>query len=220
MSGIALVCLFALAQAINSVAIPPGIDQLNLPKDKFEAEHNGLVMDYSKTTTTNKQASEGCSRTEGAFICDGNEAGKPIYPNTTITEAECAAYCWGIEGCKFWTYAPGVGCAAKTSSNCTFPALTPGGSSWSWGNRQCGAPTTTTVCQSSLDVIICNAADEIGKAPQTSTPMECNAKCRATEGCKFWAYYYPHCFLTASNCTIPMKDSIWGSRECAAPTDA
>ena len=210
MSGITLVCLFALAHAINSVAIPPGIDQLNLPKDKFEAEHNGLVMDFSKTTTRTKQASEGCSRTKGAFICNGNEAGKM---KKTPTEDECAAYCWETEGCQFWTYFQDW-CVPKTTSNCTLPY-----EDSSWGSRQCGAPTTTTVCQSDYNSYIC-AADQAGNATKTSTVAECAANCRATEGCKFWAHYGGHCVQTASNCTVPLGGSIWGSRECGAPKDA
>ena len=145
MSGITIVCIFALAQAINTAVIPPEIDQLNslnIPKAEFEAEHNGLITDYSKTTRTNKGTPEGCSRTEGAYICDGNEAGKPI---KTSTEAECAAYCWGTEGCQFWLYMHGyqgsVNCGIKTASNCTGPNE---GSTWGsrqWSNNNNGLPT-------------------------------------------------------------------------------
>ena len=225
MSGITLVCIFALAQAINTVVIPPEIDQLNslnIPRDELKAEHDGLIMDYSKTTS-NKQASEGCSRTEGAFICNGNDAGKP---KKMTSEAECAAYCWGIEGCQFWTYYHGLGCAVKTASNCTGPYE--GSTS---GSRQCGAPaTTTTVCQSARNVWVC-AGDELANYTMTTGFEECAGKCRATEGCKFWASSYWSvssasasascpCFLTASTCTTPMNNAIWGSRECGAPTDA
>ena len=40
-------------------------------------------------------------RTEGAYICTGNEAGNSTQAET---EAECAAYCWGMESCQFYSY--------------------------------------------------------------------------------------------------------------------
>ena len=85
--------------------------------------------------TTTTQAQEGCTRTEDTYICAGYEAGHSI---TTETEAECAAYCWGIEDCKFYTYNKRSGCYLKTASTCEGQS-----SGWSWASRECGAPTGT-----------------------------------------------------------------------------
>merc|ERR1711902_232726 len=75
----------------------------------------------------------------------GYEAG---YATQTPTEAECAAYCWGIEACQFYTYGgTGGWCYPETASSCTGQY-----SGWSWGSRECGAPTDACVLQENIKI--------------------------------------------------------------------
>ena len=148
-----LVSLFALAQATNTV--PPEIDEINnLHLDEFEdfgfgfdhiadpMEKAGreqalrvsedMVKKASEAFVNGKttQDPEGCLRKEGAYICNTGNATK------TETEDECAASCWGIETCHFYTYGHGLCYLMETASNCTGQI-----EGFTWGSWTCGAPT-------------------------------------------------------------------------------
>ena len=155
--------------------------------------------------TTVTQSPEGCSRTEGAYICDTGNATK------IETEAECAAYCWGIETCQFYTYGHGLCYLMETASNCTGQL-----EGFTWGNRKCGAPTdlTTTTTTTTQDPEGCSRTEgayicagyEAGNFTQTETEAECAAYCWGMESCQFYTYGQGWCYPeTSSTCTEQLE---------------
>ena len=159
------------------------------------------------TATTTTQAPEGCTRTEDAYICAGYEAGNATQ---TPTEAECAAYCWGIEACQFYTYGGSSGwCYPETASSCTGQF-----SGWSWGSRECGAPTDACVLQENIK--ICNG-QRIGKNQNLESADECAALCASTDGCVAWNFRTTDgkCQRKKSaECTEPNNNFVTGTKEC------
>ena len=195
MSGITLVCLFALAQAINSVAISPEIDQ---------------------------RGNQACSRTADAFIIEDDVYG--FHSTYTRGEAECAAYCWAMEACQFYTYLNGW-CLPKKASTNTVPYK-----GATWGSRNCGSDIKILTkapkeCSRTEGYLPCPGYDIPGGITKfTSGEAACAAFCLATKGCEVYGYgggVYGTCQLKSSaTCTFKAtKGTSWGTR-CANPTNA
>ena len=159
--------------------------------------------------TTTTQAPEGCTRTEGEYICAGYEAANHT---KTETEAECAAYCYGIEACQFYsynTYNNDGWCYPETANSCTGQY-----EGWSWGSRECGAPTDACVLQD--QVMLCNG-NKAGRNMKVESAQACADLCASTTKCVGWNFRARDgmCHRKKSlECTKPNKNFVTGTKEC------
>ena len=169
------------------------------------------------TTKTPPISKEGCSRTEGSYICNDDSRIPGTYTNTP-TEDECAAECWALEECQFYNYVH-TSCIKYRSNTCN--VLWQGSS---WGSRECGNPNPTEIvegCERGEAASILGG--DMGYTYNTNacTEVDCAAHCWALEACQFYVYYNGYCIpKTSSNKTVPAPGAAWGSRKCGAPTDA
>ena len=163
------------------------------------------------TSTASTQAPEGCTKTENAYICAGFEAGSM---EKAATEAECAAICWNMEACKFWTYDSVSGwCYPETASSCTGQY-----EGWTWGSKECGAPTDACIIRS--DIKICDG-HRAGRNTIVETEMECADLCAAHSKCLFWNFRTSDGMCQRKkrgDCTEPREGFITGSKECGQAT--